>query len=80
MEFWCRIMLDGSARLGLRQDEQVLIHEGALLANAVSTGQRVAVDEVERPATRVIPFPAHLARGLCAGSNRMKYDYTKEST
>jgi 2-keto-4-pentenoate hydratase/2-oxohepta-3-ene-1,7-dioic acid hydratase in catechol pathway len=47
MESWCRIVVDGSARLGLRQDEHILIHEGNLFANPVSTGQRVKVEEAE---------------------------------
>jgi 2-keto-4-pentenoate hydratase/2-oxohepta-3-ene-1,7-dioic acid hydratase in catechol pathway len=47
VEFWCRLMFDGTARLGLRQDEHVLIHEGSLFANPVATGQRVKVEEAE---------------------------------
>ena len=44
MEFWCRIMVDESACLGLRQDELILVHEGDLFANPVATGQRLKVD------------------------------------
>ena len=47
MESWCRILLDGKARLGLRQDEHILIHEGTLFDNGGPTGQRVQVDEAE---------------------------------
>ena len=47
MESWCRIVVDGTARLGLRQGEQVLIQEGSLFGNPVPTGQRVKVDEAE---------------------------------
>ncbi len=46
-EFWCRILVDGTARLGLRQGEHVLIYEGDLFDNPVSTGQQVKLDEVE---------------------------------
>ncbi len=47
MESWCRILLDGTARLGLRQDEQILIYEGDLFANPVATGQKLQVQEAE---------------------------------
>ena len=47
MEFWCRILVDGTARLGLRQDEHVLIYEGDLFAAPVPTGQQVKLDEAE---------------------------------
>ena len=47
MEFWCRILVDGTARLGLRQDEHVLIYEGDLFAAPMPTGQQVKLDEAE---------------------------------
>jgi 2-keto-4-pentenoate hydratase/2-oxohepta-3-ene-1,7-dioic acid hydratase in catechol pathway len=47
MESWCRILVDGTARLGLRQGEHVLIYEGDLFASPVPTGQQVKLDEVE---------------------------------
>jgi 2-keto-4-pentenoate hydratase/2-oxohepta-3-ene-1,7-dioic acid hydratase in catechol pathway len=47
MKFWCRILLDGTARLGLRQDEQVLIYEGDLFSNHLPTGQKLDVQDAE---------------------------------
>ena len=47
MEFWCRILLDGTARLGLRQDEHILIHDGDLFPNPLPTGQKLAVKDAE---------------------------------
>lgn len=47
MEFWCRVVVDGTARLGLRQDEQILIHEGNMFASAVPTGQQLNVEDAE---------------------------------
>ena len=47
MESWCRILVDGSARAGLRQGEDILIHAGDLLANPEPTGEKVAVDDAE---------------------------------
>lgn len=47
MESWCRLIFEGSVRLGLRQDEHILIHEGDLFANPAATGQRVNVDEAK---------------------------------
>ena len=37
MESWYRILVDGHARLGLRQGEHVLIHEGDLVSNPLPT-------------------------------------------
>ncbi|TWU04200.1 Ureidoglycolate lyase [Symmachiella macrocystis] len=47
MKSWCRILVDGSPHLGLRQDEHILIHEGDLFANPVPTGREVDVAEAE---------------------------------
>jgi len=47
MESWCRILLDGAARLGLRQGEEVLIHDGDLFSDALPTGQKLNVKDVE---------------------------------
>jgi 2-keto-4-pentenoate hydratase/2-oxohepta-3-ene-1,7-dioic acid hydratase in catechol pathway len=47
MESWCRVVVDGNARLGLRQDEQILIHQGDLFANPVPTSQQLKVEEAE---------------------------------
>jgi len=47
MDFWCRIMFEGLAHPGLRQGEQILIHEGDLFSNPVATGQKVQIDEAE---------------------------------
>jgi 2-keto-4-pentenoate hydratase/2-oxohepta-3-ene-1,7-dioic acid hydratase in catechol pathway len=47
MESWCRIVVDGNARLGLRQDEHILIYEGDLFANPKPTGQQLKVEEAE---------------------------------
>jgi hypothetical protein len=47
MKSWCRILLDGKARLGLRQDEQILIYEGDLFANPLPTGQKLDVQDAE---------------------------------
>jgi 2-keto-4-pentenoate hydratase/2-oxohepta-3-ene-1,7-dioic acid hydratase in catechol pathway len=47
MEFWCQILFEGKACFGLRQDEQILIHEGGLFSGPVPTGQKVAVEEAE---------------------------------
>ena len=45
MEFWCRILFDGNAHLGLRQNEQILVHEGDLFSSPVSTGQKLDVQD-----------------------------------
>jgi 2-keto-4-pentenoate hydratase/2-oxohepta-3-ene-1,7-dioic acid hydratase in catechol pathway len=47
MESWCRIVVDGSVRLGLRQGERILVYEGDLFANPVPTGQQLKVEEAE---------------------------------
>ena len=47
MEFWCRVVVDGTARLGLRQDGQILIHEGDLFSNPAPTGQQLKVEDAE---------------------------------
>ena len=47
MKSWCRIVVDGCARFGLRQDEHILLYEGDLFANPVPTGQQLKVDEAE---------------------------------
>ncbi|MGD8269475.1 MAG: DUF2437 domain-containing protein, partial [Desulfobacterales bacterium] len=47
MKSWCRILLDGTARLGLRQDGDILIHEAELFANPVPTGQKLDVQDAE---------------------------------
>ena len=47
MEFWCRIMFEGMARLGLRQDEHILIYEGDLFSNPLPTGQKLNVKDAE---------------------------------
>ncbi len=47
MEFWCRITVDGVPRLGLRRDEQIMIHEGDLFSKPKPTGQLVSVNKVE---------------------------------
>ncbi|MGD2011349.1 MAG: fumarylacetoacetate hydrolase family protein [Desulfobacterales bacterium] len=47
MKSWCRILLDGTARLGLRQDEQILIYEGDLFANPLPTGQKLDVQDAD---------------------------------
>jgi 2-keto-4-pentenoate hydratase/2-oxohepta-3-ene-1,7-dioic acid hydratase in catechol pathway len=45
MESWCRILLDGKARLGLRQDEHILIHDGDLFSSPAPNGQSVAIEK-----------------------------------
>jgi 2-keto-4-pentenoate hydratase/2-oxohepta-3-ene-1,7-dioic acid hydratase in catechol pathway len=47
MEFWCQILFEGKARLGLRQDEYILIHEGDLFSGPAPTGQKLDVQEAE---------------------------------
>jgi 2-keto-4-pentenoate hydratase/2-oxohepta-3-ene-1,7-dioic acid hydratase in catechol pathway len=47
MESWCRIVVDGSARLWVRQGEHILIYEGDLFANPKPTGQQLKVEEAE---------------------------------
>jgi 2-keto-4-pentenoate hydratase/2-oxohepta-3-ene-1,7-dioic acid hydratase in catechol pathway len=47
MQFWCRIVFDGSDRLGLRQDGHILIHEGDLFGKPVPTGKKVHAEEAE---------------------------------
>jgi 2-keto-4-pentenoate hydratase/2-oxohepta-3-ene-1,7-dioic acid hydratase in catechol pathway len=47
MESWCRILVNGTARPGLRQDGHILIHEGDLFANAVPTGETVDAEQAE---------------------------------
>ena len=47
MESWCRIVVDGSARPGLRQDGHILVHEGDLFANPVPTGEKVDAEQAE---------------------------------
>jgi 2-keto-4-pentenoate hydratase/2-oxohepta-3-ene-1,7-dioic acid hydratase in catechol pathway len=47
MESWCRILVNGTARPGLRQDGRILIHEGDLFANAVPTGETVDAEQAE---------------------------------
>ena len=47
MEFWCRVTADGVPRLGLRRDEQILIHEGDLFSKPKPTGQQVSLDKAE---------------------------------
>jgi hypothetical protein len=43
MDFWCRIIVEGKARLGLRQDEKIHIYEGDLFSSPVPTGQELDV-------------------------------------
>jgi 2-keto-4-pentenoate hydratase/2-oxohepta-3-ene-1,7-dioic acid hydratase in catechol pathway len=47
MEFWCRIIVDGTARLGLRRDEQIQVYQGNLFTNPTPTGQQLSIDEAE---------------------------------
>ncbi|MCH9816577.1 MAG: fumarylacetoacetate hydrolase family protein [Actinomycetia bacterium] len=47
MEFWCRILLDGAPRLGLRQGERALIHDGDLFSTVSPTGQEVDLKDVD---------------------------------
>ena len=47
MESWCRIVVDGTARPGLRQDGHILVHEGDLFANPVPTGEKVDAEQAE---------------------------------
>jgi 2-keto-4-pentenoate hydratase/2-oxohepta-3-ene-1,7-dioic acid hydratase in catechol pathway len=47
MEFWCRVMFDGAPRLGLRQGESILIHNGDLFDAPVATGDEVPVKQAD---------------------------------
>jgi 2-keto-4-pentenoate hydratase/2-oxohepta-3-ene-1,7-dioic acid hydratase in catechol pathway len=47
MEFWCQILFEGKAHLGLRQDEHILIHEGDLFPGPAPTGQRLNAGDAE---------------------------------
>ena len=45
MESWCRIVVDENTRLGLHQDEHILIYEGDLFSNPLPTGQKLDVQD-----------------------------------
>jgi 2-keto-4-pentenoate hydratase/2-oxohepta-3-ene-1,7-dioic acid hydratase in catechol pathway len=47
MNFWCRILLDGTARIGLRQDKQILICDGDLFSKPIPTGQKLDVQNAD---------------------------------
>lgn len=47
MESWCRIIVDGEPRPGLRQGESILLHKGSLFGKPEPTGRQVGIDKAE---------------------------------
>ncbi|MGB5734683.1 MAG: fumarylacetoacetate hydrolase family protein [Thiohalocapsa sp.] len=48
IEFWCRVVVDGTPRLGLRQDERILLYDGEdLFAKGKATGQSLKIEDAK---------------------------------
>ena len=63
MEFRCRVMAAGYARPGLRRNERILIHEGALFSNPLPTPMADDVPWPRLPQTNFRRMDMSLSEG-----------------